>query len=255
MTNPNRDDSLPEVLIPPSPTRRSRSISGDKHFFRHILESNIGAAVIAAVVSIVLGKQNHIRYQRELVTSYIESVQVLLLDQYHESGNKNPEITLKHIELFVKSKAGTTIKNLDDKEAKARLISFLRQAKIGFQPRSSSQLTKYEENLLHLLKGIDLSQANLDDSDFAHALLTGADLTGASLREASLSEADLRKSRLGKAKLRGGILGRADLREAQLVEADLSNNCKIFKLFVIAQVWKKRKKQGKKNYFANKPTF
>ncbi|MGB5632160.1 MAG: hypothetical protein WBM86_05175, partial [Waterburya sp.] len=101
MTNPNRDDSLPEVLIPPSPTRRSRSISGDKHFFRHILESNIGAAVIAAVVSIVLGKQNHIRYQRELVTSYIESVQVLLLDQYHESGNKNPEITLKHIELFV----------------------------------------------------------------------------------------------------------------------------------------------------------
>jgi uncharacterized protein YjbI with pentapeptide repeats len=67
------------------------------------------------------------------------------------------------------------------------------------------------------LKAADLRGANL-----YRAILTGADLRGTRLDGANLHQAKLRKSDLQGVDLRGAILTEADLREARLAEANLS---------------------------------
>ena len=87
------------------------------------------------------------------------------------------------------------------------------------------------------LNGIDLSNAQLGDSNFRGAILTdadlsnadlsrsrfrGADLSGAYLEGATLTQADFRKSSLALANLIGADLRGADLREATLQNVNFS---------------------------------
>jgi hypothetical protein len=67
-----------------------------------------------------------------------------------------------------------------------------------------------------VLRGADLSDADLSDADLSGAVLSGAVLRGADLSGAVLSGADLRG-----ADLRGADLSDADLRGADLSDADL----------------------------------
>jgi uncharacterized protein YjbI with pentapeptide repeats len=69
-----------------------------------------------------------------------------------------------------------------------------------------------------LLKGSDLTQANLSGGDLAKATLEGTDLSGAHLEGANLSGANLRD-----AKLSGAFLYDTDLSDADLSGADLSD--------------------------------
>jgi len=66
------------------------------------------------------------------------------------------------------------------------------------------------------LRGVDLSRANLRNTDFL-----GTRLDGARLRDADLSYADLRRTRLDGADLRGAVLTGATLQAAVLTRADL----------------------------------
>jgi len=91
-----------------------------------------------------------------------------------------------------------------------------------------------KETLKHaILRGADLSSADLSSAnlrgadlssaDLSSANLRGADLRGANLRGADLSSADLSSANLRGADLRGANLRGADLRGANLRGADLSS--------------------------------
>lgn len=86
----------------------------------------------------------------------------------------------------------------------------------------------HEANLIGAnLRESDLREADLDGADLRGANLRKvnfcrANLLGADLREASVSRADLRRSVLSKANLTKANFFRADFREANLVEANLS---------------------------------
>lgn len=66
------------------------------------------------------------------------------------------------------------------------------------------------------LRGVDLSRANLRNTDFLETRLDGARLS-----DADLSYADLRRSRLDDADLRGAVLTGATLQAAVLARANL----------------------------------
>ena len=66
------------------------------------------------------------------------------------------------------------------------------------------------------LRGVDLSRANLRNTDFLETRLDGARLS-----DADLSYADLRRTRLDDADLRGAVLTGATLQEAVLARANL----------------------------------
>ena len=73
------------------------------------------------------------------------------------------------------------------------------------------------------LKGVCLSNANLEDADFSHVDLTMADLNNVNLAGADLSEANLKGADLSHANLIGANLWKADLKFANLWEANLKS--------------------------------
>ena len=72
------------------------------------------------------------------------------------------------------------------------------------------------------LSWADLSEANLSWANLSDANLRGANLRGANLRDANLSEANLRGANLRDANLSGANLSGANLSDANLSEANLS---------------------------------
>jgi uncharacterized protein YjbI with pentapeptide repeats/DNA-binding transcriptional regulator YiaG len=72
-----------------------------------------------------------------------------------------------------------------------------------------------------ILRGADLTAANLSGADLTRANLTAADLRRANLRRANLYRANLRRTDLHAAELTGANLSRASLYETDLREADL----------------------------------
>ena len=252
-------ENLPKVLSegesssppkePPKENKQSPSNKESSRFewLKIIAGSSLLGTIIAGILSVNESNLHNVRYQRDLVSNYIDAVQTLLLDQFLESKAKDPDrisqpmeliITSKvgkpqQVALFIRSKAGTTLKRLTDKTSKDTLLKFLRRANIGFLPRSGDltqvdtlkdiSKTRESQSLQYsdLLRGIDLSNAQLNDSDLSFAVFQNANLTNSSLISANLSEANLRASRLIEADLRGAKFIGTDLREADLREADL----------------------------------
>ena len=69
-----------------------------------------------------------------------------------------------------------------------------------------------------VLRGADLSGADLRDANLSDAVLRGADLSGADLRDANLSDAVLRGADLRDANLRGAIIALSSGVDIRLVE-------------------------------------
>ncbi len=77
------------------------------------------------------------------------------------------------------------------------------------------------------LRGIDLSEANLERTILRGTTLSRANLTGANLRRADLRATSLRRARLDRADLTGAILRYASLAETS-VEGTVFERCEIY---------------------------
>jgi hypothetical protein len=77
------------------------------------------------------------------------------------------------------------------------------------------------------LRGIDLSEANLERTILRGTTLSRANLTGANLRRADLRATSLRRARLDRADLTGAILRYASLAETS-VEGSVFERCEIY---------------------------
>ena len=189
------------------------------------------------------------RYHQRLVREYINSVKVLLLDEYHHEEYKKPEILPKDVENFIKSKTATTIKALKDSpEQRKRLIDFLRRVEVGFAPLLNrdfqimpqdicdQKVTTKTKEYSHFLCGINLDKANLNESQLDHSIfqyakfrevsfkkanLDSSHLQHAFLQEAHLQNTSLQNSDLAGAKLKDAKLKDAKLKDAKLKDADL----------------------------------
>jgi hypothetical protein len=152
------------------------------------------------------------RAQDEALRAYIDEIGQLLLDK---------ERPLRQ------SKAGDEVRTL----ARARTLTVL--SRLDGDRRGSVIEFLYESGLMNkdagtvVLKGADLSNANLRGADLREAALRGADLSDANLSDANLIEADLgganlHDANLSDANLSDANLFLADLIDADLIEADLS---------------------------------
>ena len=77
------------------------------------------------------------------------------------------------------------------------------------------------------LRGINLSGADLRQTNFRQSILSGANLTRADLRQADLRATSLRRAKLDHANLSGAVLRLASLVEASLQDASLTG-CEIY---------------------------
>jgi uncharacterized protein YjbI with pentapeptide repeats len=137
------------------------------------------------------------RQREDALQSYLDKMAELLLDQQlleKKDSEDDPVIDVAQIRTV------TTLRILD-RDRRNILLQFLHDA----------NLTSF------ILKGVVLSQADLEG-----AILHTIDLTKSDLSKANLREANLRGAILSKAILREAILSRAILREVNLEGANLS---------------------------------
>ena len=186
------------------------------------------------------------RYNQQLVKEYTDSVQILLLDQYHHEEYKLPVILPEEVATFVKSYTGTTLKALGgdlEKENDIQQIdiitNFLKRSEIGFIPDtlevippeiseicdqepSAEKTREYRGFLCDInLEKANLKRIQLNGGILGAALLSEADLTGANLDKSYLREAYLVKAILKNASLVNADLTEADLKGVDLKDADL----------------------------------
>ncbi len=154
------------------------------------------------------------RARQEILDSYLEKMQELLLDRDLRESSEN-------IESFVIARAitATAIKGLDS-ERNHLLVVFLREADLlGVSGSASS--TEERGGGIALFEGLDLSDAELSWTYLVATNLNYTDLSFASLSSAKLSYAKLRGTGLGLANLYSADLSYANLSEADLSEANL----------------------------------
>jgi len=152
------------------------------------------------------------RYQQELLSSYFDTMQSLLLvDSVQDSSRGNEILSVS------RALTTTTIKNLDS-EKNALLMSFLQEADLISTASQDSVA-----NSRTFLIGLDLSGANLSGAQLVKVWLDQANLSGAQLEGARLSGARLREADLSLANLQGANLEGAHLKDANLNGADLSD--------------------------------
>ena len=143
----------------------------------------LGNGILAGVLAIIFtwiwndlsSKRADKLYRQQLVTNYIDSVQKLILDEYHQ-GDKEPDIGYPEIQTFIQAKTASTIKNLDnDQEQLKRLIDFLRVAHIGILPKEPEESEQINQNLnngvedpedftLYFFKGINLNNVSMNNT-------------------------------------------------------------------------------------------
>jgi uncharacterized protein YjbI with pentapeptide repeats len=108
-------------------------------------------------------------------------------------------------------------------QLKAQLIRDAGSAANDFAKNAIHQLWKQEwlRESTGLLRGANLSYANLEGVDFFHANLQGADLSVANLSEANLIGTNLERANLYEANLQNAQIMVASLQDADLVKANL----------------------------------
>ncbi|MGK7948382.1 MAG: pentapeptide repeat-containing protein [Xenococcaceae cyanobacterium] len=199
----------------------------------------LSTAMIAGLITLWINESQSSleakRYHQRLVREYIDSVKVLLLDEYHHEEYKKPEILPTDVEDFVKSKTATTIKALKDSpEQRERLINFLRRVGVGFATlnRNFQEIpqdicdrpvtTTKNKEYSHFLCQINLDGADLRKDRLITAILQDAKLDNAKLRETVLDNSLLQYAFLQTAQMQKASLIKADLTEANLTEANLT---------------------------------
>lgn len=153
------------------------------------------------------------RANQEVLDSYLEKMQGLLLDK--DLRNASVESEVRSVARAITT---TAMRDLDAAR-NALLIDFLRESNlVGGIGSSGERNTKSIAILPKLnLSNADLSKANLNYTD-----LNGADLSGANLEGADLNNSYLNNSDLKNADLEGADLYRTNLNGADLSGADLS---------------------------------
>lgn len=152
------------------------------------------------------------RVKQEILDSYLEKMQGLLLDRSLRKSSEDSEVRS-----VARAITTTAMKDLDAAR-NALLIDFLQESNLVSSGSSSE-----EENTkdITILSGLNLSNADLSDADLHNADLFDADLSGADLSGADLSDADLFDANLSNVYLFNADLSSADLSGADLSGADL----------------------------------
>ncbi len=161
------------------------------------------------------------RAQQSTFQMYLDQMGGLLLDRGLRSAGENSDVrrlararTLVVLESLGAHRQNRVLRFLEETE--------LIQARAPDRPPIISlkyaSLRDFELNGKQLLRGTDLTQANLSGGDLARADLEGTDLSGAHLDGANLAGANLRGAWLS-----GAYLHDADLSHADLTGADLSD--------------------------------
>ena len=161
------------------------------------------------------------RAQQATFQMYLDQMGSLLLDRGLRSAGEDSDVRrlARARTLVVLDALGTHRQN--------RVLRFLEETEL-IQARAPDQppiislkyasLRDFELNGKQLLRGTDLTQANLSDGDLTRAVLEGTDLSGAHLDGANLADANLRGARLS-----GAYLHDTDLSGADLTGVDLSD--------------------------------
>ena len=161
------------------------------------------------------------RAQQATFQMYLDQMGALLLDRGLRSASEDSDVRrlARARTLVVLDALGTHRQN--------RVLRFLEETEL-IQVRAPDRppiislkyasLRDFELNGKQLLRGTDLTQANLSGGDLTRAVLEGTDLSGAHLEGARLAGANLRGARLS-----GAYLHDADLSGADLTGADLSD--------------------------------
>ena len=225
----------PNFRKPTKPKRWSSITNTTLVDWIKLLSTAMGAGLITLWINESQSSLEAKRYHQRLVREYIDSVKVLLLDEYHHEEYKKPEILPTDVEDFVKSKTATTIKALKDSpEQRERLINFLRRVGVGFAPlnRDFQELpqdicdrpvtTTKNKEYSHFLCQINLDEADLRKDKLFTAILQDAKLDNAKLRETVLDNSLLQHAFLQKAQMQQASLLRANLTGAKLRDADLT---------------------------------
>ena len=163
------------------------------------------------------------RAKQEILDSYLEKMQGLLLDRNLRKSSEDSEVRS-----VARAITTTAIKDLDA-TGNALLLDFLQESNLVSSGSLEEENTK--ESIVILpglnlsnaaLSGANLSAADLNGADLNGANLRAADLNGANLSAADLNGANLRAADLNDATLRYANLGGANLGGADLLDADLS---------------------------------
>ena len=161
------------------------------------------------------------RAQQEMLQAYLDQMGTLLLDRDLRTSSENSDVrrlararTLVVLDSLSSGRQSRVLRFLDETE--------LIQARPPDRPPIISlkyaSLSDFELAGKQLLKGTDLTQANLSGAELSETNLEGTVLSGAHLEGANLSGANLRE-----AELAGAFLRDADLSGADLSGADLSH--------------------------------
>lgn len=161
------------------------------------------------------------RAQQATLQAYIDQMGTLLLDRGLRNSSKDSDVR--------RLARARTLVVLDalNSDRQNRVFRFLEETElIQARPPDQPPIISLKYANLHdlelkgkrLLRGSDLTQANLSGGDLTEADLEGADLSGAHLEEANLSGANLKQARLS-----GAYLRDADLSGATLIGSDLSD--------------------------------
>lgn len=161
------------------------------------------------------------RAQQATLQAYLDQMGTLLLDRGLRNASEDSDVrrlararTLVVLDALGSERQNRVFRFLEETE--------LLQSRPPDQPPIISLKYAYLQKLKlmgkQLLKGSDLTQANLSGADLTEAHLQGTDLSGAHLEEADLGGADL-----SGAKLSGAYLRDADLSGATLIGSDLSD--------------------------------
>jgi uncharacterized protein YjbI with pentapeptide repeats len=157
------------------------------------------------------------RAQQATLQAYLDQMGTLLLDRDLRNASEDSDVrrlararTLVVLDALSSGRQNRVFRFLEETE--------LIQTSPPIISLKYASLSDLELKGNQLLKGSDLTQANLSGGDLAKATLEGTDLSGAHLEGANLSGANLRN-----AKLSGAFLYDTDLSDADLSGADLSD--------------------------------
>ena len=152
--------------------------------------------------------------QQATLQAYLDQMGTLLLDRgLHDSSEDSD------VRMLARARTLVVLSALSS-ERQNRVFRFLEETElIQARPPDRPPIISLKYASLHnlelkgkqLLKGSDLTQANLSAADLTEAHLEGTDLSGAHLERANLSGADLGEARLSGAYLRDSDLSGATL--------------------------------------------
>lgn len=162
-----------------------------------------------------------------------------------ETINLNQPHLIQNLPIFI-SKTKDKVKKtffVGDFRHKSNVTNFLREVQIGFAPmemrtldgspkirerclddrKSDDQVSKKDTDYTRFFCEINLTGADLRDTNLSFIILEKAQAFGINLNRANLYNADLEKANLGEAQLEDTNLINANLRDANLFAANLTN--------------------------------